>query len=49
MPYYHVICKCVNLTYINFNERIILMEFLLSYDADGADDDYTRVRCYDLQ
>ena len=29
---------------MNYNERTILMQFLLSYD----DDEYTRVRPYDL-
>ena len=44
MPYYEVICKCANLTYMNCNERIILMQFLLRYD----DDDYIRYRPYEL-
>ena len=44
VPYYEVICKCANLTYMNCNERVILMQLLLSYD----DDDYIRDRPYDL-
>ena len=46
VSYHEVICKWSNLTYMNCNERIILMQFLLSYDDD--DDVYTRVRPYEL-
>ena len=45
VPYYEVIRKCAKLTYMNCNERIMLMQILLSYD----DDEYTRVRPYDLR
>ena len=47
VPYYEIICKCANLTYMNCNERTILMKFLLSYD----DDDYVYIwfMPYDLQ
>ena len=45
-PYYDVICECAKLTYMNCNERIILMKFLLTYDDD---DEYKMVRHYDLQ
>ena len=38
--------KYTNVTYMNCNERIKLMQFLVSYDDD---DEYTRVRPYDLQ
>ena len=50
MPYYEVICKCSNLTYMNCNKRTILTQFLLSYDDDDDDDDNddTRHRHYDL-
>ena len=44
VPYYESDMKCVNLTYMNCNERIILIQLLLSYD----DDDYTWSRTYDL-
>ena len=46
VPYYEVMCKCSNLTCMHFNERIILMQFLLGYD--DADNVYTMVRPYDL-
>ena len=37
-------CKCAYLTYLIFNEKTILMQFLLRYD----DDFYARDRPYDL-
>ena len=36
--------KCVNLTFMNCNERTILMKFLLTYDYDN----YAGNRPYDL-
>ena len=45
VPYYEVICKCANISYMNCNEMIVLMQLLLSYDDDDV---YTRVRPYDL-
>ena len=34
VPYYEVMCKCSNLTCMHFNERILLVQFLLRYDDD---------------
>ena len=45
VPSYESYTKCVNLTYMNCNERIILIKLLLSYD----DDNYTSARPYDLK
>ena len=38
LPYYEVICKSADLTYMDYNERTILLQFLLIYDYDN----YTR-------
>ena len=49
MPHYEVILKgqCANLTYMNYNERTILLKFLLSYDDDDDDKDI-RIRLDEL-